>query len=460
MVETNAPEVFQIVSSVEIGIRLGHDIMTQVGWKVPSDRDLSESILNHIRGEPTTRNAAVDEQRVRRALQLTTPRDKRTLIELVLHDMANTKPAKLLLNRVKTLLQREIRRELLNETIRDLSMGDYVNNEPEADEWYWLEEETGYDKKTSVHIYCGKVEGGRRNKGRLLHVDSGTERAFSLDKAKLRTYTPVAEAITRAQKAFMTIELDHGKKIKYSAFMELSFLRIALGRLAVVAEMACESLDNARLNVLREIQRSSSRTQIPPGELVPGNTYYLQDPNTKQFRPFLCNKQYGPTDLGWNTLVSNRIVSVQPQNVVVVGGGPTGLLSTIHCAENCLASGGVMKLYEARDAFQSSGSTFERAQIVRLDSRWISMLRYHLGTAFEDVFIALAGETDAQLGNTLPTQGFVEITIKDLECMLHVEVSRLWSRGVITVYTDSKAQYDLATNSLTKFGTSLKDDDV
>lgn len=78
-----------------------------------------------------------------------------------------------------------------------------------------------------------------------------------------------------------------------------------------------------------------------------------------------------------------------------------------------------MKLFEARDAFVKGGSTFERAQIVRLDARWIAMvsdlavacwerlvspslqLRYHLGTGFEDVFVPASGETDSQLGNTL-----------------------------------------------------------
>ena len=59
-----------------------------------------------------------------------------------------------------------------------------------------------------------------------------------------------------------------------------------------------------------------------------------------------------------------------------------------------------------------------------------------------------------------PSQGFVEITIKDLESMLHVEVSRLWSRGIIELFTDSRAQYDHETNSMTKFGEFLKVGDV
>jgi hypothetical protein len=59
-----------------------------------------------------------------------------------------------------------------------------------------------------------------------------------------------------------------------------------------------------------------------------------------------------------------------------------------------------------------------------------------------------------------PLQGFVEITIKDLENILHVEVSRLWSKGLISIFTDSRSQFDPALNALTKYGENLKVDDV
>jgi hypothetical protein len=102
---------------------------------------------------------------------------------------------------------------------------------------------------------------------------------------------------------------------------------------------------------------------------------------------------------------------------------------------------------------------YYRSQIVRLDARWIAMLRYHLGCGFEDIFIPASGETDSQLGNTLPTQGFVEITIKDLESMLHVEVSRLWSKGIIDCFSESKAHFDVGSHSLSKQGKFLKKGD-
>lgn len=59
-----------------------------------------------------------------------------------------------------------------------------------------------------------------------------------------------------------------------------------------------------------------------------------------------------------------------------------------------------------------------------------------------------------------PDQGFVEITIKDLENMLHVEVSKMWSKGLVQNHTQAGARYDLEENSLTKQGNALKIDDL
>jgi hypothetical protein len=53
------------------------------------------------------------------------------------------------------------------------------------------------------------------------------------------------------------------------------------------------------------------------------------------------------------------------------------------------------------EAFKSEAAAFERSQIVRLDSRQIGMLRYHLGTSYEDVFVPATGETDPHLSNTV-----------------------------------------------------------
>lgn len=450
MMEEEGKQIYEIITSVEIGIRLGHDLITQVSWKIPNDKALKNSILNHIRGLST---GEVNERRIRSALTLITPRDKRTLMELVKNGLGSCKPAQLLLGRAKTLLQRELRREILNEALRELSQGDIVTD-VEHDEWYWVEQ----GDKMDAYIYDAKVTG--QDQHRFIHVDTKYEKFISLTdgSVKLRAYVPVAEAITRAQKAFMTIELDHLKKFAYAGFMEFTYLRVPLRRLVVLSQVHCEELDNARLNVLAEIQRSN-QAQVSINDLEVGKTYYTYDSKLKSYDPFVCEKEYSAADPEWSTLARTKIVKFPPQSMIVIGGGPTGLITVILCCENVLITGGVMKLYEARDAFSRGASTFERAQIVRLDSRWIGTLRYHLGTGYEDVYIPASGETASQLGNILPSQGFVEITIKDLENMLHVEMSKMWAKGLIQVHTDSQSKYDPVSNSLTKFGEHLKIDD-
>jgi len=62
LIESEAKQVYEIVTSVEIGIRLGHDLITQISWKIPSDSDLKEGILKHIRGLST---GPISERRIR-----------------------------------------------------------------------------------------------------------------------------------------------------------------------------------------------------------------------------------------------------------------------------------------------------------------------------------------------------------------------------------------------------------
>jgi hypothetical protein len=71
------------------------------------------------------------------------------------------------------------------------------------------------------------------------------------------------------------------------------------------------------------------------------------------------------------------------------------MLAVLHCLENCLTTGGVVRW------FANDGLTSERSQIVRLDSRWVAMLRFHCGTIFEDFFIPSSDEVDSQRGSIL-----------------------------------------------------------
>eukprot|EP00957_Ditylum_brightwellii_P175816 13387389-Ditylum_brightwellii.AAC.1 len=122
--------------------------------------------------------------------------------------------------------------------------------------------------------------------------------------------------------------------------------------------------------------------------------------------------------------------------------------------------GGTMKLYEACDAFEKAGGTYEHAQVVCLDSRWLRMLRFHLGTLYKDVWIPAMEETDFHLGNILPTQGFIDITMKDMEAVLHLSISKLWSHQFLEIDAKSSANFDYKKNVMTKLGNALKEKDL
>lgn len=285
-----------------------------MNWKIPSDSQLKEAILKHIRGEPS---GNISEKLIVTALTLIPPRDKRTFVELVQGGLGKSRPAQLLLGRAKTLLQRELRREMLNQTIQKLSKGDKVE-ELVHDEWYWLK----LGGSSGVYIYDAKQTG--RDEHRFIHVDTKFEKFVSMSVAKCRAYVPVAEAISRAQRAFMNIELDHGKKFTYDAFSEFTFLRTALRRLVVISQVTCEELDNARLNVLAEIQRSN-QAQVSIHNLEPGETYYTYDTRRREYVPFVC-KKFTSEDPEWKRLARTKIVKVPPQSMLVIGGGPTYVL--------------------------------------------------------------------------------------------------------------------------------------
>ena len=59
-----------------------------------------------------------------------------------------------------------------------------------------------------------------------------------------------------------------------------------------------------------------------------------------------------------------------------------------------------------------------------------------------------------------PDQGFIEITIKDLENVLHLEISRLWSLNLIELSSKSSAEFDYKKNVMTKRGKALKEHDL
>jgi hypothetical protein len=226
--------------------------------------------------------------------------------------MENAEVAQLLLGRTTTLLERELRRSALDARIVELSKGEAISlDDLKVAMWYWVKNGDYW----RVCLYTGLSPDGTRLL--LTDVDASHDVVYDAASVSLMIYVPIAEAISRAQKAFLTLELDHGKKFSYNAFMEFgspknkSSLRTMLRRLVVLSQVHCSELDKARLNVLAEVKTAAS----------------LQNSRT----------------------YASRHGSCLPQSAIILGGGPTGMLTAIHCTQHVLASGGEVRLYEHRD---------------------------------------------------------------------------------------------------------------
>jgi hypothetical protein len=361
-----AEAVKSFVDSVNVGIRLGYQLLKLVHWRVPSDAVMKRSVMEHCLGKYHS-TEDLPRSALNAALHKLAPKDERTLRELLTQNLQHLEAAQMLVERTVTLLERELRRKALDDKIQELSKGSEVQLEQlDRNKWYWAK----VGQEWRVYTFVRHTRDGKRLK--FKDVQTNLESLHEATRIKILKYIPVAEAISRAQKAFMTIELDHGKRFSYDTFMEFgsaasdSSLRTRLRRLVILSQVHCPALDQARLNVLTEVKNSMENLK---------NSRLLEQ--------------------------SRLVPGCRPQNVMVLGGGPTGLLASIHCTQNVLLTGGTVKLYEGRDAFDQEAASFERAQIVRLDARQIAMLRYHLGSSFEDVYIPVRGETDSHVGNTL-----------------------------------------------------------
>jgi hypothetical protein len=471
-----ANEIDSLCQKYEIDkiLKLASHLFESVDWELPSDKMLRNAILAVCMKEYPRND--ISKHAIVRALNLLAPKDKRTLIELCNKQLTHTQAAKLLLARTVTLLQRELRRDNLDERLNSLSKGSEVMvSDPMATfqrgQPYWIVEMTNDGNVDKQDVYIFERYSAETMQYHFYHRLSGANRnleALAMSgNLKFYQYVNIPEAITVAQWVFMKIELDHGKKFTYSGFMEYHFLRNRLRFLIAVSQLQCYVLDDARLNRLKDIERTFKAMDMD--KMVTGETYYVFQ--NKQYVEFKYKPDEDHTQEMMQKVRNARsmsrhhfsgavdapvIVRTPPQSMMVIGGGPTGLLTVIHCLENVLQTNGSMQLQESRDAFTQGGATFERSQIVRLDARWIAMLRYHLGTIYEDVFVPAGGETDSHYGNSLPFQGFIEITIKDLENMMNIQVAKMASRGLLKQDTNSNTQFDYAKNQVIKKGQYLK----
>ena len=256
-----AEEVKAFVATVDIGIKLGYQLMKLVNWRVPKEKVIEAAIIEHILNG-TSNSKDIPNDVIISTLQKLPPKDERTLRELFEQGLGNTVAAQLLLSRSSTLLERELRRTALDERIRKFSKGPVVKNldQLQRNRWYWVEDTTHGSR---VCVYKSLHDS---NHLKMVDVEySYEELVESGPGLTIRQYIPVAEAISRAQKVFMTVEIDHGKKFSYNAYMEFgstsssNSLRTRLRRLLIVAQIHCPELDKARLNVLSEIKSSVQR---------------------------------------------------------------------------------------------------------------------------------------------------------------------------------------------------------
>jgi hypothetical protein len=258
-----AEEVKEFVASVDPGIRLGYQLLKLVDWRVPTEKEMKDAVRGFILDKPS--KSSLPREVINTALQKLPPKDERTLRELLKQNLGDVDAARLLLSRTCTLLEREIRRNALDERIRELSKGSKTTSDTlEKNRWYWIETDGSY------RVYVFK---GASDKNRIKVVDVETNDARLLQggpQLPILHYIPLAEAISRAQKAFMIIEIDHGKKFTYNAFMEFgstissNSLRTRLRRLVTLSQVHCSTLDLARSNILNEIKTSVQQIRKSP----------------------------------------------------------------------------------------------------------------------------------------------------------------------------------------------------
>lgn len=255
VLSNEAEEVKEFVASVDIGIKLGYQLLKLVDWRVPPVPEMQTAIRGFILDKYS--GSDLPREVINSALQKLPPKEERTLKELIKQDLGDIEAGPLLLNRACTLLEREIRRNALDDRIRELSKGPTTSSDTlERNKWYWIDTPIG----SRVFVFKGASD---KNRVRVVDVETNDEQLLRGGTGlAIRMYIPLAEAISRAQKAFMTVEVDYGKKFTYNAFMEFgsttnsNSLRTRLRRLVTLSQVHCLTLDLARSNILSEIKTS------------------------------------------------------------------------------------------------------------------------------------------------------------------------------------------------------------
>lgn len=270
--QEEAEALQHFLSSVHIGNQLGYQLLKTVNWSLPSETELRKAIVDRILRHPA--DPAIPVFTIDRALGKLAPKDERTLRECVQQNRVTMLVAKLLLQQTVRLLERELQRHAIDERIRELSQGPRVGADNlERTRWYWVDAGNGFH----ICLLSRKFS----NRLKFVRIDSNDAVLYDKQYIRCREYIPIAEAISRAQKAYMTIEIDHCKRFSYTAFMEFgrpsspTSLRSQLRRLITVSQIACQELDNARLNSLTEIRTSVSKRRKTSTTVEPQNVVVI-----------------------------------------------------------------------------------------------------------------------------------------------------------------------------------------
>ena len=126
----------------------------------------------------------------------------------------------------------------------------------------------------------------------------------------------------------------------------------------------------------------------------------------------LRGPQVDLAQLDW-IIAQNNKAKTHP-NVAIEGGGPTGLT----LAFTQFQEGANVSVFEKRS------TEYNRVQVVRLDPKWLEMLKFYLGEHYYDMF----GQ-DGQPGKgTIRPDGFGEIAIHRLEEGLNHRLTELMAR--------------------------------
>mmetsp|Transcript_846 Transcript_846/g.1145 ORF Transcript_846/g.1145 Transcript_846/m.1145 type:complete len:2346 (+) Transcript_846:80-7117(+) len=377
--------VLELIDPARQGIMLGIQVIeNSLQHRFPTKKEMNESINDYL----NNRRSTIPSEVIESALEKLNPKDKRTFLEFFNKDLPrDVSIFRLLKRRVRVLLKREFLRFTFNKEIEKLQ-----KNEEKAQ---------------------------------------------------------VALEINEAQKRWMRFELDFLKRFSIASYLDHMGLRTPLRHLQIVSQMQCTVLDHAKI---QDLERAIEQERVSRQEdLVAGKSYWFKAslPHGK-VKKFVFKKKDEKMctfesegnifSIPWDT--KRCIFTRQPQNTHIVGGGPSGLLTALNVNESVLRTGGTLSVSEKRDAFRNHGSAFQRAQVVRLDPRWVAMIRYHTGTRFEDVFVPLDGETMAHSSNFLVDMGFVELTTKQLEDVLLVAVIQRRAAGLLDYHTESTIDYD------------------